>query len=231
MNPLIYFTADTGFHPIENYDDSKEIILTIYSAIGFSVAMLVLAASPGPGVFATIARALASGFRPSLAMICGIVLGDVIFLLFAAFGLAMVARSLGNLFFIVKICGGAYLIWLGIKIWLEKPRLAHANQNLNTQSRWGNVATGLVITLSNPKVILFYCGFLPTFLDLSALTFIDLVMVVTIITIVLGCVLGTYAFLASRARRMFTNQQAVRRLHRAAGGVMVATGVAIAVRS
>ena len=193
--------------------------------------MLVLAASPGPGVFATIARALASGFRPSLAVICGIVLGDIIFLLFAAFGLAMVARSLGNLFFIVKICGGAYLIWLGIKIWLENPKSVTANQSLNTHSRWGNFATGLVITLSNPKVILFYCGFLPTFLDLSALTFIDLVIVVTIITIVLGCVLGTYAFLASRARGMLTNQRAVRRLNRTAGGVMVATGVAIAVRS
>ena len=205
--------------------------MTFYSAIGFSVAMLVLAASPGPGVFATIARALTSGFRPSLVVICGIVLGDVIFLLFAAFGLAMVARSLGNLFFIVKICGGAYLIWLGVRIWFEKPRPVTPNQNVNTHSRWGNFATGLVITLSNPKVILFYCGFLPTFLDLSALTLIDLVIVVTIITIVLGCVLGTYAFLASRARRMFTNQLALRRLNRAAGGVMVATGVAIAVRS
>ena len=205
--------------------------MTFYSAIGFSVAMLVLAASPGPGVFATIARALASGFRPSLVVICGIVLGDVIFLLFAAFGLAMVARSLGNLFFIVKICGGAYLIWLGVRIWFEKPRPVTPNQNVDTHSRWGNFATGLVITLSNPKVILFYCGFLPTFLDLSALTLIDLVIVVTIITIVLGCVLGTYAFLASRARRMFTNQQALRRLNRGAGGVMVATGVAIAVRS
>ena len=205
--------------------------MTFYSAIGFSVAMLVLAASPGPGVFATIARALASGFRPSLVVICGIVLGDVIFLLFAAFGLAMVARSLGNLFFIVKICGGAYLIWLGVRIWFEKPRPVTPNQNVNTHSRWGNFATGLVITLSNPKVILFYCGFLPTFLDLSALTLIDLVIVVTIITIVLGCVLGTYAFLASRARRLFTNQQALRRLNRAAGGVMVATGIAIAVRS
>ena len=205
--------------------------MTFYSAIGFSVAMLVLAASPGPGVFATIARALASGFRPSLVVICGIVLGDVIFLLFAAFGLAMVARSLGNLFFIVKICGGAYLIWLGVRIWFEKPRPVTPNQNVNTHSRWGNFVTGLVITLSNPKVILFYCGFLPTFLDLSALTLIDLVIVVTIITIVLGCVLGTYAFLASRARRMFTNQQALRRLNRGAGGVMVATGVAIAVRS
>jgi threonine/homoserine/homoserine lactone efflux protein len=205
--------------------------LTIYSAIGFSVAMLVLAASPGPGVFATIARALTSGFRPSVTVICGIVLGDVIFLLFAAFGLSMVARTLGNMFFIVKICGGAYLIWLGVRIWLKKPETVTANQNRNTHSQWGNFATGLVITLSNPKVILFYCGFLPTFLDLSALTLIDLVIVVTIITLVLGCVLGTYAFLASRARRIFTNQQAVRRLNRAAGGVMVAAGVAIAVRS
>ncbi len=205
--------------------------MTIYSAVGFSVAMRVLAASPGPGVFATIARALASGFRPSLAVICGIVLGDVIFLLFAAFGLSMVAQVLGNLFFIVKICGGGYLIWLGVRIWFKKPEPVAANQNLNTHSQWGNFASGLVITLSNPKVILFYCGFLPTFLDLSALTLIDLVIVVTIITIVLGCVLGTYAFLASRARRMFTNQQAVRRLNRAAGGVMVAAGVAIAIRS
>jgi threonine/homoserine/homoserine lactone efflux protein len=205
--------------------------LTIYSAIGFSVAMLVLAASPGPGVFATVARALASGFRPSVAVICGIVLGDLIFLLFAVFGLSMVARALGNMFFIVKICGGAYLIWLGIRIWLKKPEPATGDQNRNIHSQWGNFGTGLVITLSNPKVILFYCGFLPTFLDLSALTFIDLAIVVTIITIVLGCVLGTYAFLASRARRMFTNQQAVRRLNRAAGGVMVAAGVAIAIRS
>jgi threonine/homoserine/homoserine lactone efflux protein len=205
--------------------------LTVYSAIGFSVAMLVLAASPGPGVFATVARALASGFRPSLAVICGIVLGDIIFLIFAAFGLSMVARVLGNLFFIVKICGGAYLVWLGVRIWLKKPEPVSANQNQDTRSQWGNFATGLVITLSNPKVILFYCGFLPTFLDLSALTLIDLIIVVTIITVVLGCVLGTYALLASRARRLFTNQLAVRRLNRAAGGVMVATGVAIAVRS
>ena len=205
--------------------------MTVYSAIGFSVAMLVLAASPGPGVFATVARALASGFRPAFAVICGIVLGDVVFLLFAVFGLSMVARALGNMFFIVKICGGAYLIWLGVRIWLKKPEPVTGNQNQNIHSQWGNFATGLVITLSNPKVILFYCGFLPTFLDLSALTLIDLVIVVTIITIVLGCVLGTYAFLASRARRMFTNQQAVRRLNRAAGGVMVAAGVAIAIRS
>ena len=193
--------------------------------------MLVLAASPGPGVFATTARAMASGFKPALAVIWGIVLGDIIFLLFAAFGLSMVARALGNLFFIVKICGGAYLVWLGIKIWLQKPELVQSHQNSSTRSYWGNFFSGLIITLSNPKVILFYCGFLPTFLDLSALTIIDLALVVAIITAVLSGVLITYAYLASRARKMFTNERAVKRLNRAAGGVMVAAGVVIAVRS
>lgn len=205
--------------------------MTIYSAIGFSVAMLILAASPGPGVFATVARALASGFRPALAVIVGIVTGDIIFLLFAAFGLSMAARVLGNMFLIVKICGGAYLIWLGIKIWLKDPQPVLTSQDADTRSRWGNFVSGLVITLSNPKVILFYCGFLPTFLDLTVLTAVDLVIVVAIITAVLAGVLGAYAYLASRARQLFKNRRSVRRLNRAAGGVMVAAGVAIAVRS
>jgi len=205
--------------------------LTLYSAIGFSVAMLILAASPGPGVFATVARALASGFRPALVVICGIVLGDIIFLLFAAFGLSMVARVLGNMFFIVKICGGAYLIWLGIKIWMKDPQPLADTRMSVSRSRWGNFISGLVITLSNPKVILFYCGFLPTFLDLSTLTVFDLATVVAIITAVLACVLGTYAYLASRARKLFTRRRSVRRLNRAAGSVMVAAGVTIAVRS
>jgi len=205
--------------------------LTIYSAFGFAVAMLILAASPGPGVFATTARAMASGFRPALGVIWGIVLGDIIFLLFAAFGLSMVARALGNLFFIVKICGGVYLVWLGIKIWLQKPDPVQDHHNAGDRSKWGNFASGLIITLSNPKVILFYCGFLPTFLDLSALTIVDLVLVVAIITAVLSSVLIIYAYLASRASRIFTTERAVKRLNRTAGGVMVAAGVTIAVRS
>jgi len=205
--------------------------LTLYSIIGFSVAMLVLAASPGPGVFATVARALASGFRPALAVISGIVLGDIIFLLFAFFGLSMIAQALGELFFIVKICGGAYLIFLGIRIWIREPALALKENGKHTGTALGNFVSGLIITLSNPKVILFYCGFLPAFLDLSALTLSDLALVVGIVTIVLACVLSAYALLASRARKMFTNRKAAQRLNRVAGGVMVATGIAIATRS
>ncbi len=205
--------------------------MTLYSAIGFAAAMFVLAASPGPGVFATVARALASGFRPAVAVIVGIVAGDILFLLFAIFGLSMVAKVLGKFFIIVKICGSAYLIFLGVKIWISQPKRQTDRNGSRHSTVWGNCIGGLVITLSNPKVILFYCGFLPTFLDLSTLTYAGMAMALGIVTAVLTAVLMLYAFLASRARRMLTRPKSIKRLNRAAGGVMIAAGVAIAARS
>ena len=205
--------------------------MTLYSTLGFAAAMIILAASPGPGVFATVARALASGFRSAFAVICGIVLGDVIFLLLATFGLSMIAQFLGDLFLIVKIIGGAYLIFLGIRIWIKDPEIVSSAGNPDKGPGWGNFVSGLLITLSNPKVILFYCGFLPTFLDLSVLTISDLVLIAGIVAAVLIGVLSTYAFLASRARKMFSDRKTTRRLNRTAGSVMVATGIVIATRS
>jgi len=145
--------------------------------------------------------------------------------------MSIIAQALGDLFFIVKICGGAYLIFLGIRIWIKEPALASNESGRRNGTVWANFVSGLIITLSNPKVILFYCGFLPTFLDMSTLTVSDLAIVVAIVTTVLATVLSTYALLASRARRLFMNQKAARRFNMAAGGVMVATGVAIAART
>ena len=204
--------------------------MTIYSAIGFLLAIIILAATPGPGMFATIARAIASGFSEAFTLICGIVVGDIIFLLFAIFGLSIVAQAMGEFFFIVKICGGIYLIYLGLKIWFREPDSTTNNDKQSTKSRAGNFTSGILITLANPKVILFYCGFLPTFLDLTALTIIDLIIIVAIVTTGVASVLGAYAFLATRTRRMFTNKKTARRFNRTAGGVMVAAGVALVTR-
>ena len=204
--------------------------MTIYTAIGFLLAIIILAATPGPGMFATIARALASGFHEAFTLICGIVVGDIIFLLFAIFGLSIVAQIMGEFFFIVKICGGIYLIFLGLKIWFREPDSTTSNYKQSTKSRIGNFTSGILITLANPKVILFYCGFLPTFLDLTALTITDMIVIVTIVATGVTCVLGTYAFLATRTRQMFTNKKTAIRFNRTAGGVMVAAGVALVAR-
>ena len=198
--------------------------------ISFALAMLILAASPGPGVMATIARALSCGLRPALVLISGIILADIIFLLFAIFGLSVLAQSLGHFFIIIKILGGGYLIWQGIKIFF-----AHVDadeQRIKTAATgYGNFFSGLFITLANPKVILFYCGFLPTFISLTELTALDITIVASVVATVLSAVLGCYAWLATSARHLLRSPRRRRVLNRAAGTVMATAGVVIASRS
>ena len=203
--------------------------MTIFSIFALTVALLLLAITPGPGVFATIALALTGHRRSVLALIVGIVIGDLIYMTVAVFGLATMARELGDLFIIVKICGGAYLIWLGVKIWHSEPQCLDNSIKKDPRPYSRNLISGLLITLSNPKVILFYCGFLPTFVDLSILTWIDYVMITVTVGVVIGSVLITYAYLAGRIGRILSNAPAARGLNRIAAGVMATTGIAIVV--
>ena len=94
--------------------------MTLLSILAFSGAMFLLAITPGPGVFATISRAMASGFTNASFVVLGIVLGDIIFLLLAIFGLSTIAVYLGDLFVFVKYAGGLYLLYLGFKILSSK---------------------------------------------------------------------------------------------------------------
>ena len=202
--------------------------MTIESFIAFSGAMTLLAVTPGPGVFASVAQALSGGFRSSLSVISGIILGDILFLMLAVYGLSSVAALLGDLFFAVRLLGGAYLVWLGWRMWTAKPAVFSPPHTAGRRTGGRRFVAGLLITLGNPKVILFYVGFLPTFFDLTGLTSTDVAAGAVAVAVILWVVLGTYAYCASRARRLFSGTRAVRRLNRAAGTVMIGTGFVIA---
>lgn len=204
--------------------------MNLLSLFALAGAMFVLAATPGPGVFATLARALASGFGHASILVLGIVTGDLIFLLLAVYGLAAIADLLGGFFTGVRYLGAAYLIWLGVRIWRSNPA-AVAVEGVSELSWHANYLSGLVITLGNPKVILFYLGFLPTFLDLQVLTVVDVVLVALVVSAVLGGVLLGYAYAAQRARILLRSPAASRRMNRIAGGVMIGTGGVLLARS
>ena len=206
--------------------------MSLISIFSFAIAIFVLAITPGPGVFAIISRSLASGFKTTLLMIAGCVTGDIIFLLFAIMGMSVIAQTMGTLFLLVKIAGAGYLIFLGVKIWISKPVPAHLQQiNGKKTIGYGNYLSGLGITLANPKVILFYCGFLPTFMDLPSMTGFDIFIVTTVLAMVLSVVLISYAYLASSARLFFSSTRSVKWLNRTAGTVMITAGAAIAAKS
>jgi len=200
--------------------------MTLINMLAFAGAMFLLAITPGPGVFATISRGLASGFNNASFVVLGIVLGDIVFLLLAIFGLSAIASVLGDFFVIVKYLGGAYLLFLGYKILTSKEHETNV-EGIQELSWKKNFFAGLLITLSNPKVILFYLGFLPTFVNLQTLTLMDIVIVSTIVTVVLGGVMLGYAYSASGAKKLFKNKSSKRKMHIAAGSVMVAAGGAL----
>ncbi len=197
--------------------------MTLYSMLAFAGAMFLLAITPGPGVFATISRGLASGFNNAAFVVLGIVLGDIIFLLLAIFGLSAIASVLGDFFIIVKYLGGAYLLYLGYKILTSK--IDETKVDGVYELSWKkNFLAGLLITLANPKVILFYLGFLPTFVNLQTLTAIDIIIISTIVTVVLGGVMLGYAYSASGAKKLFKSKSAKRKMNVVAGTTMLSAG-------
>jgi len=204
--------------------------MSLLSLAAFAGAMFLLAITPGPGVFATVARALASGFGHAAVVVLGIVLGDLVFLLLAIYGLAAAAGLLGDFFTLVKLGGAAYLAWLGVKLW--RSRTIATTTTAIEETNWSaNLVSGLVITLGNPKVILFYLGFLPAFVDLQTLQTADVLMIAIVVSLVLGATMLGYAYAAARARRLFQSPKAKRLLNRTSGGVMIATGTVLATRA
>ncbi|MGB5198458.1 MAG: LysE family translocator [Sedimenticolaceae bacterium] len=203
--------------------------MTLFSLAAFAVAMAALAATPGPGVFATVGRALASGFQHAAVVVLGIVIGDLIFLMFAVYGLATVAQWMGDLFTVVRYVGAAYLIWLGLTLWRSNP--ANTAVAAIAEPAWSqNLISGLLITLSNPKVILFYLGFLPAFVDLTRLNGLDIVLLAAVVALVLGGTLLAYAYAAANARELLRDSSATRLLNRIAGSLMIITGGVVATR-
>ncbi len=187
--------------------------------------MFLLAASPGPGVFAVVSRSLSSGFRKSLFMIAGVVTGDLVYLVFAIFGLTFIAKNLSDLFTVIRLLGGAYLIYGGLKTAMAKGAAQSEGKiPLEDTPPLTAYLGGLAVTISNPKAILFYCGFLPAFTDLSKITLREGVLISFLVVMILGSVMSVYAYLAHSAGRKLNSPSGQKWMNRGAGAVMATAG-------
>lgn len=204
--------------------------MSLEAAVLYALALLLAAASPGPGVVAAVACAMGQGAARGVALAAGQALGDVCFMLLAVYGLALLAAALGELFVLVKLAGAAYLIWLGVRLWRAKPEPAKLAPTADARGLARSFAAGLAVSLGNPKVIAFYLGFLPSFLDLAALTGADVAILAALTWGLVALVLGGYALAVGRARRLLRDPRRVGLLNRLAGGALVGAGVAVAAR-
>ncbi len=185
--------------------------------------------TPGPGVLACVSRSLTSGPKMSAFVILGIIIGDLIFLFMAIYGLVAVAELLGSFFMIVKYCGAIYLIWLGYRTWTSKIE-TQTSKFKQTASPGSSFLSGISITLGNPKAIVFYLSFLPVFIDLEVLNYADVLATAIIVILTLATVLLTYSLAANKARILIQSKRGRRNLNRCSGVAMISAGVALAVK-
>lgn len=204
--------------------------MTLTGFIAYSAALGVAAAIPGPGVTALVARALGSGFRSSLAMSFGLMLGDLIYLTAVVLGLAFVAQSFGMVFLAIKWAGVAYLAFLAWRFWTSgiTPETIEARK-----ARGGLVSSfiaGLTVTLGNPKTMIFYLAITPTIVDLKTITLADYAILAMLTVAVLFVVLVPYLALAAKARWFLKSPRALKVLNRTAACFMMGAAAAIAAR-
>jgi threonine/homoserine/homoserine lactone efflux protein len=200
------------------------------SIISLAIAFFILAVTPGPGVLATVGRSLSSGFRPAAFFVLGILFGDLFFLTLAIFGLGFIATAMGKLFIIVKILSGGYLIYLGAKLLISPPGKVEVKIQENNNFTFKNTLSGFGLTLSNPKTIIFYVSFLPTFMNVTTFSLDDFLIASAEIFIVIGGVLLSYAYLTGYVRKFINNQKIIKRMNRTSGALLVGVGIVVVAR-
>lgn len=139
---------------------------TLQTLLAFFGISLLLAATPGPDNIFVLLQSAQQGWRAGLCVVLGLCLGIVGHSSAVALGLAALLAASAVAFGVLKLCGAAYLLWLAWGAW-RAPVLSAALEGAAgvRASAWAMVARGVVMNLSNPKVLVFFLAFLPQFAD------------------------------------------------------------------
>jgi threonine/homoserine/homoserine lactone efflux protein len=198
--------------------------ITDYGA--FVAAIIIFLLIPGPGNLALITSTSKGGIKGGFGAIFGVIVGDQILMWMAVAGVAAILTAYPAAFSAVQWLGAAYLAWLGFKMLLAKPGDApvlHIKPHHYFRQ-------ALMITLLNPKAIVFYMAFFPLFVDPAhhqgLLTFGVMVLTIAVLTFAYG--LGATLLTHFLAERMRANPMVGRMLEKIAGVFLIGFGVKLA---
>ncbi len=199
--------------------------MELHIYLTFVVATAIMIALPGPSVLLTIAHSISFGWRHALATVAGATVGIGVQLLVAAIGLTSLLNVVAGAFEWLRWAGATYLVYLGIKQW----RNASAPLELDTSSvsKTNLFVQGLIITIPNPKSLIFIAAFLPQFIDTARPLSLQLAFIVTTFLVITFTVTSVWALVAGKARRFLRSPRAVQSVSRTGGGLMIIAGVGL----
>jgi len=196
----------------------------------FLASGLLLNLTPGPDTAYILGRSIAQGRAAGLASAFGITIGSIFHTSAAALGLSAILATSVVAFGAIKLIGGAYLIFLGIKMFLER----QGDWDLPAQFRRSTTAAalrqGILTNVLNPKVALFFLAFLPQFIDPASTAKVPAFIALGLTFVTTGtiwCLILAW-FAASFSARLRANQTIAQWLNRAVGSLFVFLGARLA---
>jgi threonine/homoserine/homoserine lactone efflux protein len=193
--------------------------------LAYVVACIALALLPGPNVTLLIANGLRHGTRAAMICLAGTQVGLAIVIAIVGAGLTTLMATMGYWFDWVRLAGAAYLIWLGIGMLRAKATFTATEDAV--PPRGGFFLQGLLVLLSNPKVLVFFGAFIPQFVDMKGDHFSQVVLLGATFMVIAGITDAVYALLAGRAR-VFLSERRALLLSRMSGLFMIGGGVWLA---
>ncbi len=194
--------------------------------------MVVLAAMPSTSVALVVTRSATLGVAHGIAVAAGTVLGDLVFIMLAIFGLTVVAETMGSLFMIIKYLGALYLLWFGYSLLRANSTTKKATNG--TSGKRGILASflaGFLLTLGDVKAIVFYASLFPVFVNLSALSIAEVLTIALITLLSVGGVKVLYALSATKIASVARERKFEKAAQKTAGGLMIGAGAYLIVKA
>lgn len=195
--------------------------------LGFLLAAIVIAITPGPGAILSMSTGARHGYRGALAGILGLQAAILIHLAIVAVGFGALLAASETAFLLAKLMGAAYLVWLGIQKW--RSPVIPVNECLLAAPRKGIFLQGLLVNLTNPKAIIFIGALVPQFIDHAKVVFTQYLLLAATLCLTDMIVMSIYALAAVRLGCWLKDPEKIRQQNRAVGGLFVTTGVLLAV--
>jgi RhtB (resistance to homoserine/threonine) family protein len=197
----------------------------------FLAAGILLNLTPGPDTAYILGRSIAQGREAGIASALGICVGSIFHSSAAALGLSAVLATSAVAFAAIKLLGGAYLIFLGIKMLFDRRKHLSLPANFRRRTSAAAFRQGVFTNVLNPKVALFFLAFLPQFIDptsnMKLLAFLALGFTF-VSTGTIWCLILAW-FASALSERLRENETIGQWLNRAAGALFVFLGARLAI--
>jgi len=203
--------------------------MELHTWLIYLLAATGLSLSPGPNGLLALTHGALHGRRKALYTVAGGACGFVIVIALSMFGIGALLQASLTWLTVMKWVGGLYLVWLGIQVWRSPPIGVDVRGAPAPRAPWSLFRQGALSALTNPKGLLFFAAFLPQFIDPHRSLWLQFVIMASTFAVI---EITTELFIASMAHRISPWLKRVgRRFNQACGGVFVAIGAALPLRS